>query len=66
MLDQVIQPLDRPIDNQRKWLWQCSIIFPDEQPMEYPICPFCSESPFLEKNQDPPDRCPSCGEKLEI
>ena len=48
------------------WLWQCGIVLPDGNPMEYPICPFCTASPFREfkKTLKLPDRCPECGAVL--
>ncbi len=50
------------------WMWQLGIVVPDGQPMEYPICPFCTTSPFQEFgfNQTLPSRCATCGAKLKV
>ena len=63
------EPKDLP--NSRKvgvWLWQMGIVVPDGNSAEFPICPFCTTSPFREPVESPllPDRCPECGAKLNI
>ena len=66
--DKIRQAIERPVKKSGVWLWQCGIILPDGQPTEYPICPFCTTSPFREfrGKQTLPDRCPECGANLKL
>ena len=64
-------PEDKALPNHNKsgvWLWQLGIVVPDGQPTEYPICPFCTTSPYREfgVKQTLPSRCETCGAKLEL
>jgi len=54
-------------DESDFWVWQCDILYPDGQPITYPICPFCTTAPFrpFGKAVPLPDRCPTCGARLE-
>lgn len=62
---------EKDLPNHKKtgvWIWQLGIVVPDGTPAEYPICPFCTTSPFQEFSEDTriPDRCPECGAKLKM
>lgn len=46
------------------WLWQLGILVPDGQPVEYPVCPFCTTAPYQEPGLPIPAECPTCGATL--
>lgn len=64
MVDDKTRAAVRPVGKRGKWLWKCGIQLPEGQPTEYPICPFCTESPFREPGEALPKKCPTCGATL--
>lgn len=60
---------NKALHNRNKkgaWVWQLGILVPEGQPVEYPVCPFCTTSPYQEPELPIPAECPTCGAILKL